>query len=114
MMHITCFSEYTLPRQGSTSRAQRKTVAFNQTQSQDRNYLQDQQQTVYEELVASPGPVPESEPPARCPNWSLLSAAESTRDLAGWTIPQRSVLREKTTEVAPKHGKNTVAKIHHN
>ncbi|MDB5235653.1 MAG: hypothetical protein JWR44_2646 [Hymenobacter sp.] len=90
MMYVAYFSEYTLPRQGAASRVLRRAGAPTQPRrslahAQDRNYLLDQQQTIYDELVANRTLALESK--AALPNLVSLSAAEITRDLAGWTSP---------------------------
>ena len=78
-------------------------------QSQDRNYLLDQQQAIYDELVASYGPTPEGPPLALLPYRLPLSVAEITRELAGWTTPQGGALRGKQ-KAAPKRGKRASVK----
>ena len=106
VMHVTYFSEYALPCQGLASRGLRRPAVFNRTPSgaaaprpgrtmdlpqrpvtptgQDRNYLLDQQQAIYDELVAGHSRGLES-PPMAPLNRLPLTAAEITRDLAGWT-----------------------------
>ena len=78
-------------------------------QSHDRNYLIDQQQAIYDELVASYGPTPEGLPLALLPYRLPLSVVEITRELAGWTTPQGGVLRGEP-ETAPKRGKKAYVK----
>lgn len=56
-------------------------------QGQDRNYLLDQQQAIYDELVARRPLALASKPGAALPHPAPPSAAEITRDLAGWTSP---------------------------
>ena len=82
-------------------------------QSHDRNYLIDQQQAIYDELVASYGPTPEGLPLALLPYRLPLSVAEITRELAGWTTPEAETLRGEQ-KAAPKRGKKAYVKSRNN
>lgn len=55
--------------------------------SQGRDYLLSQQQAVYDELFAKSWVMPEGVATTLQPEVELLSVAEITRDLAGWSPP---------------------------
>lgn len=62
-------------------------------QAQQWDGILDQQQAIYEEMLANQKLAPEGKRPARVPSRQPLSAPEITRDLAGWPPPRAGALR---------------------